>query len=92
MLVHVVDVAGSEGRDPKEDFEMCIRDRAKGDVDFARLFKVGAVLAICIVVSALFQWIMTYNSNTVSYTHLDVYKRQAPYEPAHQILSSLWSI
>lgn len=40
---------------------------AKGDVDFARLFKVGAVLAICIVVSALFQWIMTYNSNKLSF-------------------------
>ena len=40
---------------------------AKGDVDFARLFKVGAVLAICIVVSALLQWIMTYNSNKLSF-------------------------
>lgn len=40
---------------------------AKGDVDFTRLFKVGAVLAICIVVSALFQWIMTYNSNKLSF-------------------------
>ena len=40
---------------------------AKGNVDFARLFKVGAVLAICIVVSALFQWIMTYNSNKLSF-------------------------
>lgn len=38
-----------------------------GEVDFARLYKIGGALAAVIVLSALFQWIMTYHSNKLSY-------------------------
>ncbi len=38
-----------------------------GDVDFARLYQIGGALAAVIVLSALFQWIMTYHSNKLSY-------------------------
>lgn len=37
------------------------------DVDFARLYQIGGALAAVIVLSALFQWIMTYHSNKLSY-------------------------
>ena len=35
MLVHVVDVSGSEGRDPKEDFEIINRELVKLNPDLA---------------------------------------------------------
>ena len=38
-----------------------------GEVDFTRLYKIGGALAAVIVLSALFQWIMTYHSNKLSY-------------------------
>lgn len=38
-----------------------------GDVNFPRLYKIGGALAAIIVLSALFQWIMTYHSNKLSY-------------------------
>lgn len=37
------------------------------NVDFDRLFKIGIILVCSIIISALFQWIMTYNSNKLSY-------------------------
>lgn len=36
LLVHIVDVAGSEGRDPKEDFEIINRELAKFNPDLAQ--------------------------------------------------------
>lgn len=38
-----------------------------GDVDFARLYKIAGGLVAVILLSALFQWIMTYHSNKLSY-------------------------
>lgn len=38
-----------------------------GDVDFARLYKIAGSLVAVILLSALFQWIMTYHSNKLSY-------------------------
>lgn len=38
-----------------------------GDVDFARLYKIAGGLVAMILLSALFQWIMTYHSNKLSY-------------------------
>ncbi len=38
-----------------------------GDVDFPRLYKIGGGLIAVILLSALFQWIMTYHSNKLSY-------------------------
>lgn len=38
-----------------------------GDVDFTRLYKIAGGLVAVILVSALFQWIMTYHSNKLSY-------------------------
>lgn len=38
-----------------------------GEVDFTKLYKIGGALAAVIVLSALFQWIMTYHSNKLSY-------------------------
>lgn len=39
----------------------------KGEVDFVSLKKVCVELLVTILVSALFQWIMTYSSNRLSY-------------------------
>ena len=50
------------------DYEMCIRDRVVAEQQRA----VGDVQVRIILVKA----------GPVSYTHLDVYKRQAPYRPA----------
>ncbi len=36
LLVHIVDVAGSEGRDPKEDFEIINRELAKFNPELAQ--------------------------------------------------------
>lgn len=36
MLVHVVDVSGSEGRDPKEDFEIILDELSKFDAELAK--------------------------------------------------------
>lgn len=38
-----------------------------GDVDFPRLYKIAGGLVAVILLSALFQWIMTYHSNKLSY-------------------------
>lgn len=38
-----------------------------GDVDFSRLYKIAGGLVAVILLSALFQWIMTYHSNKLSY-------------------------
>lgn len=38
-----------------------------GEVDFARLYKIAGGLVAVILLSALFQWIMTYHSNKLSY-------------------------
>lgn len=38
-----------------------------GEVDFSRLYTIGGVLAGIVLLSALFQWIMTYHSNKLSY-------------------------
>lgn len=37
------------------------------EVDFEGLTKIGIILVCSIILSALFQWIMTYNSNKLSY-------------------------
>lgn len=37
------------------------------EVDFDRLYKIGIVLICAIILSSAFQWIMTYNSNKLSY-------------------------
>ena len=52
LLVHIVDVAGSEGRDPKQDFEIINTELKKFNPELAE------------------------RPMPVSYTHLDVYKRQ----------------
>lgn len=38
-----------------------------GDVDFSRLYKIAGGLVAVILLSALFQWMMTYHSNKLSY-------------------------
>ena len=38
-----------------------------GDVDFQSLYKIAGGLVAVILLSALFQWIMTYHSNKLSY-------------------------
>lgn len=38
-----------------------------GEVDFSRLYKIAGGLIAVILLSALFQWIMTYHSNKLSY-------------------------
>ncbi len=38
-----------------------------GDVDFPHLYKIAGGLIAVILLSALFQWIMTYHSNKLSY-------------------------
>lgn len=38
-----------------------------GDVDFSRLYKIAGGLIAVILLSALFQWMMTYHSNKLSY-------------------------
>lgn len=38
-----------------------------GEVDFTRLYKIAGGLIAVILLSALFQWIMTYHSNKLSY-------------------------
>lgn len=38
-----------------------------GEVDFPRLYKIAGGLIAVILLSALFQWIMTYHSNKLSY-------------------------
>lgn len=40
---------------------------AQSSVDFPRLLKIGGALAAIVLLSALFQWIMTYHSNKLSY-------------------------
>ena len=42
-----------------------------GAVDFPRLFRICIALAVALLVSALFQWIMTYHSNKLSYLTME---------------------
>ena len=42
MLVHVVDVAGSEGRDPKEDFEKINEELVKFNPELAKCPQIVA--------------------------------------------------
>ena len=39
MLIHVVDVAGSEGRDPKEDFETINKELVVFNERYSKLIK-----------------------------------------------------
>lgn len=39
----------------------------ENDVDFYRLYKICITLVFSIIISAAFQWIMTYNSNKLSF-------------------------
>ncbi len=58
-----------------------------GNVDYARLFKIAGALCAIIVISALFQWIMTYHSNKLSYYTVEQMRNEVAEKLTHVPLS-----
>ena len=48
-----------------------------GAVDFPRLFRICIALVVSILISALFQWVMTYHSNKLSYLTMERLRAEA---------------
>lgn len=58
-----------------------------GNVDFDRLLKIAGILCAIIIISALFQWIMTYHSNKLSYYTVEQMRNEVAEKLTHVPLS-----
>ena len=57
---------------------------------YSLIKRVTSVISLLKFASLVFR-LCLYRSRPVSYTHLDVYKRQAYYTPTKQVYCAIWS-